>query len=1153
MDIKNVHLVLLVLLIHTSIVGLSQSKEVNIWYFGDYCGLDFVTSPPTVLTNSQMESYEGCATISNSAGELLFYTNGLFVWNANHDTMPNGFGLAGHENSTQTAVIVPYPGNSNLYYLFTTPFETSSPGLCYNLIDMSLDNGNGDIVIGEKNKVLYYRTTERITGVRHANNNDIWVITHDWDSNVFRSFLIDDNGLNTTPVTQAVGRMHTGDTDNSLGCMKASPDGHKLAVAFGKDHIVEVLNFDNSSANISNPIEIAAYNRTYGIEFSLDNSKLYFSQHGGKIYQINLSDLIPGHTYTGQQSIGTSNQATEAGSLQLGPDGIIYCIAHLQSSLDAILNPNEEADDCNFTHYFANTSGVCYYGLPNFVQSYFGPNEINFENTCFGNTTLFSIQDQTYIDSVFWNFNDVPNQPNDTSTSIVPEYLFSHEGIFNVSVILYNSGNTDTLYSSVDIHSIPDIFLGNDTLLCDLDFNLTLNPNYIADNYIWSTGAFGSPEIVVSDTGYYWVKAFKDGCSVNDTIYVGLSPEPELDESALQIEKSNCGTATGSISGIVISGAEPIIYSWIDINGDTLSHELDIYNLLAGSYSLLVNDASDCNYLIATYVIEDDGSMVVDSVQTTNDYCSQNIGSINIFIPPSSIGQISYSIDGGLNYLNNSGIFDDLPAGVYNIVAKDENGCVGTFANNPVTIENQSSLQVTQANAEAETGFQSNGVINIEAFSSYGSVNYSINNGTTFQIDNGLFTNLSSGNYICYIADDVDCDTTFEIFVPREISNTLEAIAGNGSTCIGNAGVSALVLNNFDSVYRFEVMLQYDPNILECDGYINLNPELEEGFHADVNPSQGEVSIVWQGNDIVNLPALCTMVELVFRGIEQGNSDVNWDVDHGVSQFFNIDMQEIDVQYQLGNVRVYTSPEITLDTEIVACYGENLIVNPGIDGGNGQKSYLWIGPDGFSTEELILEFTNLQLENSGTYKLQVEDTLQCSDTKEITLVVNSLPYIDFTEEDTIIAIPGFELHAGSGYKDYMWITGAEDEYIVIDTSGMYKVDVTSNNGCAKSDSVYVIIGNRKIYLPNAFTPNGDGLNDSFRPLHIYDYITSYHLAIFNRWGQLIFESFDKSEGWNGDYVGEICQTGAYIYKIDYRESGNNKETNTVQGTVELIR
>src|SRR5690554_6495488 len=95
-------------------VSYSQG-EANIWYFGYNAGLDFNSGTPVALTDGELYTNEGCATISNSQGELLFYTDGVTVYNRHHQVMQNGTGLLGHSSSAQSATVVPKPGYADLY------------------------------------------------------------------------------------------------------------------------------------------------------------------------------------------------------------------------------------------------------------------------------------------------------------------------------------------------------------------------------------------------------------------------------------------------------------------------------------------------------------------------------------------------------------------------------------------------------------------------------------------------------------------------------------------------------------------------------------------------------------------------------------------------------------------------------------------------------------------------------------------------------------------------------------------------------------------------------------------------------------------------------------------------------------------------------
>ena len=142
---------LILILILLPVIAFSQ-KEGNIWYFGEYAGLDFTSGSPVAITNSAMNKDEGCASICDSAGSLLFYTSGINVWNKNHQLMSNGTGLAGHNSSTPSALIVPNSGNSSLYYIFTTDAFFYPNGLKYSIVDMSLSSGLGAVT--QKNITL---------------------------------------------------------------------------------------------------------------------------------------------------------------------------------------------------------------------------------------------------------------------------------------------------------------------------------------------------------------------------------------------------------------------------------------------------------------------------------------------------------------------------------------------------------------------------------------------------------------------------------------------------------------------------------------------------------------------------------------------------------------------------------------------------------------------------------------------------------------------------------------------------------------------------------------------------------------------------------------------------------------------------------------
>jgi len=177
----------------------SAQNEGNIWYFGENAGLDFNGGTPIALTDGMLNTFEGCATISDNNGDLLFYTEGMVVYNKNHVLMPNGSGLLGHSSSTQSSIIVKKPASSTIYYIFTVDGSTGNGGgLNYSEIDITLDGGLGD-VNANKNINLIPFTCEKVTAVVHQNGSDFWIISPELNTNIIYSFLLTSSGL--TPVT----------------------------------------------------------------------------------------------------------------------------------------------------------------------------------------------------------------------------------------------------------------------------------------------------------------------------------------------------------------------------------------------------------------------------------------------------------------------------------------------------------------------------------------------------------------------------------------------------------------------------------------------------------------------------------------------------------------------------------------------------------------------------------------------------------------------------------------------------------------------------------------------------------------------------------------------------------------------------------------
>jgi gliding motility-associated-like protein len=462
----------IILLIFCGQRSLAQNQNNN-WYFGNKAALTFTNGSVQTLTTSQMISVEGCASVSDpTTGNLLFYTNGLQIWDSSNNIMPNGSGLlaGGATSSSQGVLIVPYPGNINLYYVFTvdeTP-NGGANGFRYSVVDMSLNNGLGDIISQQKNILVQTNTTERMTVTKNANGTGYWVVIHERNNNCFKAYSLTSLGLNTNPVVTNIGSVHSStmqtNGDGTMGYMKFSQDGNRVAVAIFAANKVEVFDFDNCSGSLSNPKSVSTLDNPYGIEFSPDNSKLYFSLYdnagfNGAVYQLNLSTVNPLPQLVG---ISSSLNYQCMGALQLAPDNKIYISINNESWLSSINQPNNVGVSCNFIDQaillpnvgLFPTTGIL--GLPPKVldkvpNSQTNTFQITATNFCFGDSSYFDITGSQNFTGILWDFDDPLSGVNNTSSAISTKHVFSKIGTFNVRAIINLSCGSDTISKTVTI------------------------------------------------------------------------------------------------------------------------------------------------------------------------------------------------------------------------------------------------------------------------------------------------------------------------------------------------------------------------------------------------------------------------------------------------------------------------------------------------------------------------------------------------------------------------------------------------------------------------------------------------------------------------------------------------------------------------------
>lgn len=447
-------------LILLSAGALAAQKQNNQWRFGVSGGISFNTEPPVFVPGSAIFTGEGSASVADrNTGALLFYTNGVTVWNAQNEVMPNGTGLKGGSqnllSSTTAAVIVPRPGNSTQYYIITIDEGSSGQsdeGVYYNLLDMTLDGGKGDIVAGQKNILLQPTPTEKLEAVPAANGIDYWIITHNF--NEFYSFLLTGSGFQAPPVVSVAG----GGLANTAGHLKANRRFDQLACGSLFEGQMKLFRFDNATGVVSDliswklaPVLLGFSPLIYGVEFSPDGRLLYVNNLNVIIqYDITLSS--PQDIENSAYQLAPADFAQPA-SMQLAPNGKIYINS---GTVDVINCPNQQGAACGYQKAaIANQTAGGGYGLHKWVyyadeSPSAASNDVAVTDSCAGTPVLFSLEDTSSLTVIRWSFGD-PDSGTNTATGGNTSHIFSRPGSYEVAAILETDCGNDTLLKTVTI------------------------------------------------------------------------------------------------------------------------------------------------------------------------------------------------------------------------------------------------------------------------------------------------------------------------------------------------------------------------------------------------------------------------------------------------------------------------------------------------------------------------------------------------------------------------------------------------------------------------------------------------------------------------------------------------------------------------------
>ena len=451
----------------------------NNWVFGYGARVNFSGPIPVGSSNAAINSNESTASVSDpSTGQLLFYTDGLKVWDANNDVMPNGSNLLGgfYNSCTQGALIVPFPEDNQRFYLFTLEeleAQSVNPladnGLRYSIVDMTLNGGLGDVQVATMNTPLATDLTEKLIVIRSTEIKGFWVIAHKKNANEFLAWKIDACGVSAQPAISTVGSIFAispffGATEAWAGAMDASPDGNRIGMPIDWSDRIEFFDFNKTTGVVSNPLTVNVtddsppeFLRKYGACFSPDGSKFYYTNINS-VYQLNLS------TYT-SAAIASSNTLIYSPTLEpnnypcfqieQAPNNKLYVAIGNTGRLDEISNPNSLGLACGYvSNAISFSPATCQLGLP--AQVPLGGFAANstitfFPDSCLQSDISFSIATASPIIQINWNFGDPNSGANNSSSSLNPSHLFSETGIYQITATVEFDCFTETVTQNINL------------------------------------------------------------------------------------------------------------------------------------------------------------------------------------------------------------------------------------------------------------------------------------------------------------------------------------------------------------------------------------------------------------------------------------------------------------------------------------------------------------------------------------------------------------------------------------------------------------------------------------------------------------------------------------------------------------------------------
>ena len=649
---------------------------------------------------------------------------------------------------------------------------------------------------------------------------------------------------------------------------------------------------------------------------------------------------------------------------------------------------------------------------------------------------------------------------------------------------------------------------GLDTTICYGDAaTLAATPNGTGYSYSWDeNGNLGfstvfNPTVTPTTTTTYYVTVTDaNNCFGDDSVTVTVNPPLSITMGATNV---TCNGACDGIAAVVVNGGTaPYAYSWS--SGGTTDTET---GLCPNLYTVTVTDALGCVVTGDTTITEPtllDLTLASSSNPLCNGTCD---GAISV-TATGGTGAYQFTID-GVNF-QATGVFNNLCAGNYIVGVVDDNTCVDTVMitlNDPALLVIDSIVSIDVSCNAANNGNNTDGSISIYANGGTAPLNYSIDNGTTFAATN-IFSGLAPGSYTIVIEDANGCSVNGgNVIINEPVAITIPNVVTNVSCNGYNDGQIAVAPQGGTPAYSYSWSVNGVGNNPVAN---NLAAGTVTVTVSDANGCSEAITVTVNQPDPINyinfsadVLSGCAPLRVEFYNATDTTliDTFYWDLGNGTTAFGDT------------TATTYTAP---------GTYDVSLFVtdNNGCPGVLTQTAYIEVfenptanfsyAPTDVTIFDPLVYFTDLSFFNINSWQWNFANLGNSA---------QQHPNFTFPGEDS------------ASYPVTLWVTNAD--------------------GCTDSITKIVKInGETGVFVPNAFTPDFDNLNETFSPKGYGVSPDGYSFLIFDRWGEIIFESYIPFEGWNGSYKGNIVQNGTYVWKLNYNDT-NGKNYQLI-GKVAII-